>query len=187
MNFFILLIIIFLLLFLPLPIKIKIEYLNNNLELKLYKFTLFSSKNGIENKFLNKFINKNNKDKNNKKARNKNKKKSKQKTSFKKIYSNISNNRFKPKIKIIGSLNYGLDDAALCALLYGILCNLPNIIFFLLSIIFKVKDLKFDINPKFNISLLSFGITSIFYFNIANIIYMLFLLIKSLEIKEVTP
>ena len=56
MKLFAILIIIFILLFLPLPIKINLEYLNNNLIVKLYKYPLFSSKNGIENKHLKKFI-----------------------------------------------------------------------------------------------------------------------------------
>ena len=90
-------------------------------------------------------------------------------------------------MKINADLSYGIEDAALCAFLYGLICNLPNLIYILISIIFKVKEIKFDIKPKFNITLLTFGITSIFYFNVANIIYMLFLLIKSKENKEVTP
>ena len=96
-------------------------------------------------------------------------------------------NKFKPKIKLNGDINYGIEDAALCALLYGLLCNISSFIYILLKIIFKIKTLDLNINPKFNTFTLSFGITSIFYFNIANIIYILYLIFKSMEIKEVAP
>lgn len=182
MKFTIIILIILLLLFLPLPIKIKVEYINNNLALKLYKHTIFSSEKGIKNKHLRKAFKK-------EKSSKKNKKSSKPKKilSIKKLYRNITCNKFKPKIKISCSLTYGLEDAALCAILYGLICNFPNLLYFLLSSIFKVKNLSFDINPKFNTFILSFGISSIFYFNIANIIYMLYLVSKSREIKEVAP
>ncbi len=184
MKLFAILIIIFILLFLPLPIKINLEYLNKNLIIKLYKYTVFSSKNGFENKYLKKFI------KNEKKRKDtieKSKRKYIKKLSYKKLYRNISTNKLKPKIKINVSLVYGIDDAAFSAILYGLLCNIPTLLYLLLNIIFKVKKLSLDIEPKFNKSLLTFGITSIFYFNIANIIYILFLLFKSKEIKEVAP
>lgn len=186
MKLIVIFIIIFIILFLPLPIKFKLEYSNRNLIIKLYKFKIFSSVNGIENKYLKKIIkNKHNKKDDNIKA-NLQKKQSK-KISYKKLYRNISKNKLKPKIKINASLIYGIDDAALSAILYGLLCNIPVLLYFILSIIFKVKDLSFDINPKFKTTLINFGITSIFYFNIANIIYILFLLFKSKENKEVAP
>ena len=184
MNLFIIITITIIILFLPLPLKIQIGYLNNNLVLKFYKFTIFSTKNGIENNLLNKLINKNRESKN---IKEKGKKKSKKKISYISLYQNISTNKFKPNIKVKASITYGVEDAALCAFLYGLICNIPNFIYLFLNIVFKVKDLKFDINPKFNTTLLTFGITSIFYFNIANIIYMLFLLIKSKKFKEVDP
>lgn len=184
MKLIIILIIILIILFLPLPIKIKLEYLDKNLIIKLYKYPLFSSKNGVENKYLKKLMKKKPKIKTNKiKA----KRKFTRKLSFKNLYRNFSKNKLKPKIKIKASISYGIDDAAISAMLYGLLCNIPFILYLFLSIIFKVKDLSFDIDPKFNSTLLTFGITSIFYFNIANIICILFLLFKSKENKEVAP
>lgn len=184
MKLFAILIIIFILLFLPLPIKIDLEYLNKNLIIKLYKYPLFSSKNGVENKYLKRFIKKEKKIKDD---INTSKRKYLKKLSYRKLYRNISTNKLKPKIKINASLVYGFDDAAFSAILYGLLCNIPNLLYLFLSIVFKVKKLSFDIEPKFNKALLTFGITSIFYFNIANIIYILFLLFKSKEKKEVAP
>lgn len=186
MKLIIIVIIILLILFLPLPIKIKLEYIDKNLIIKLYKHTIFSSKKGVENKYLKKLLKKKPDIKNNK-TNSKLQKKYNKKISYKNLYRNLSKNRLKPKIKIKVSLSYGIDDAAASAILYGLLCNIPTILYFILSIIFKVKDLSFDIDPKFNSTLLTFGITSIFYFNIANIICILFLLFKSKENKEVAP
>ncbi len=186
MKLFIIFIIILIILFLPLPIKIKLEYSNKNLVIKLYKYMIFSSLNGVENKYLKKLIKNKPKIKDNN-IKSKSQRNLIKKISYKKLYKNISTNKLKPKIKLNASLIYGIDDAAVSAILYGLLCNIPTLLYFILNIIFKVKNLSFDIKPKFNTTLLTFGITSIFYFNIANIIYMLFLLFKSKENKEVAP
>ncbi len=185
MILFIVFSIAILILFLPIPLKIKIEYLDKNLNFKIYKYTIFSSKNGIENKYIKKIIDKNLK--NNKSNAPDTHNIKKKKLSLRKLYKNINSNKIKPTIKFSGDINYGLEDAALCAMLYGILCNIPSILYFFLNIIFKVKALDLNIKPNFNTLTFSFGITSIFYFNIVNIIYILYSIIKSMEIKEVAP
>nr|WP_278245135.1 DUF2953 domain-containing protein [Clostridium sartagoforme] len=80
-----------------------------------------------------------------------------------------------------------MEDAAYCAILYGLMNNIPTLLRLILDKVFIVKDIKLGITPKFNTNIISFGITSIFYFNIANIIYILYLISKSFEIKEVAP
>ena len=188
MALILILLIILLIIIFPIPLKIKIEYSNEDFTLKLFRFIIFSSKNSIKNKYLKSFLNKlPTKIKKNKESKSHKNNRNKKRISFKKLYYNINSNKFKPLIKVKGFLTYGLDDAAYCALLYGLLCNLPNIVYFSLDKIFKVKGLIFDINPKFNTVTLSFGITSIFYFNIANIIYIFYLVLKSMENKEVAP
>lgn len=185
MILFIIFSIIILIFFFPIPLKIRIEYYDKNLSFKVYKYTIYSSNNGIENELFKKIIKK--KSKINKNKNIQEKKINKKKISFKKLYKNLSSNKIKPKLKLTCNLNYGLEDAALCAMLYGVLCNIPNILYLILSIVFKVKFLNLDIKPNFEKFTFSIGISSIFYFNIANIIYILILLIKSMEIKEVTP
>lgn len=182
MTLLLILLVILLIIIFPIPLKVEIKYSNEDFIIKLFRFTIFSSQNGLKNKYLKRFLNKKST-----KIKKSKKNRYKKKISFKKLYRNISSNKFKPLIKVKGFLNYGLDDAAYCALLYGLLCNLPNIFKFSLDKIFKVKGLLFDINPKFNTITLSFGITSIFYFNLANIIYIFYLILKSMEIKEVAP
>ena len=182
MKLLVIITIILIFIFIPIPIKIQIEFSNNNFLLRLYNYRIFSSKKGIENKFIRKNLSKDSSSK--KKSK---KIKNKKRISIKNLYYYISKNKYKPKLKITSSLTYGIEDAAICAMLYGIISNIPNLLYFLLSIIFKVKKLHFNIQPKFNTNLLSFYICSIFYFNIANIIYILYLINKCKEIKEVDP
>ncbi|MDV4152142.1 DUF2953 domain-containing protein [Clostridium sp. AL.422] len=198
MALILILLIIILILIFPIPLKINISFNDGVLILKLFNSRIFSSSNGIENNLLKKLLRKTDIDlKKETTIKYKNKraikssplkrKKIIKKISIKKLYKNISCNKFKPLIRIYGNLFFGIEDAACCAILYGLLCNLPTFLGLILEKIFQIKNIKLDIIPKFNKNTISFGITSIFYFNIANIIYMLFLMYKSFEIKEVTP
>jgi Protein of unknown function (DUF2953) len=193
--FFIFLILLFVF---PIPLKVEISFNNNVFNLKLFNSNIFSSNKGIENKLLKKLVYRNKldfkkettkkyKDKNSSKSWHIKKKKIVKKISIKKLYNNISCNKFKPLLKIKGHLNFGIEDAAYCAILYGLMNNIPTLLRLILDKVFIVKDIKLGITPKFNTNIISFGITSIFYFNIANIIYILYLISKSFEITEVAP
>lgn len=190
--------IIILLLIFPIPLKVGISLNEGIFKLKIFNLNIFSSNNGIENKLIKKLVNKTNidfkkettikfKDKKASKSSPLKRKKIIKKISIRKLYTNISNNKFRPLIKIDGHLTFGIEDAAYCAILYGLLCNIPTLLGLILEKFFQVKDIKINIIPKFNTNTISFGITSIFYFNVANIIYILYLIYKSFEIKEVTP
>ena len=196
MIFLFILSLIMLLIIFPIPIKIEVNFIDNIFFFKFFNKLIFTSKDGIQIKFLKKIIEykSNKKDKKysfkkehpSKKKKVKFKKK-KRKIAFIRLYKYLRNNKFKPLIKFKGYLDYGIEDAALCALIYGILNIVPGFLYYILSIVFEVNSLRLNITPEFNKKHLSFGITGIFYFNIANIIYILFLFYKSLEYKEVTP
>lgn len=183
MIFSLILLFCILLIIIPIPLKIEILYKDSILKVKIFKYEIFSSDIGITNKYLYRFINKKNNNSNNDIQI----KNSKKKISFKKLYKNLSYKKFRPYLKLNGFLNFGIDDAAFCAIIYGFLCNIPFILKFILSKFFSLKNFNFEITPKFNINTISFGITSIFYFNIANIIYIFYLIYISLENKEVNP
>ena len=172
---FILLIII--VLFLPIPFKIYITFENNELIVRLYNkkiFTLYTNlkkepshktkKKGA--KILNFFKNK--------------------KLSPKKLINKLKNSDFKPGLNFQGSLTFGVEDAAACAILYGISCNIPYILRGILSKFIKLKFFNLSIKPKFNTNTLFFNISSIFYLSLANIIYVLFLILSSFDILEGT-
>lgn len=182
----ILLIILFFSLFF-IPIKINIFVSKEDYSIKLYRLVVFSKEGGLLRKI---------KRKDKIKVKNKEgakgdikieKKKGKLslKISFIKLYRRLRNNIFKPKLKIFLNLNYSLSDAANTAILYGILSNFNYIFYEILSILFKLRNFNFNINPDFNDNLLlEFTISSIISCNLAQIIYMLFLIIKSREKNE---
>lgn len=181
---FYIIIIILILLFIPIPLKLNVEYEKNLYCIKFYNLTLLSNDN---NTFKKVNMNQNLSSKNNNKKK-KNSKDKKKKISFKKLLNNLSKNYYKPTVKLISKLEYSLNDAAYTAIFYGILNNLNPVIYHLLSIIFKVKEYKVDILPKFNDKiLLNTKISCILTINIAKSIYMLFLIKKSfITLKEVS-
>lgn len=184
----------------PIPIKLTIHISKNYFYIKFYKILLFSPEEGVINKFIKKLSIKNSSKHpngpNSKKENHKNqthnpysKKLKNKKISIIKLYRNLTTNKFKPKFKLRGDVNFELEDAAITAITYGISSNLIPLLYFSFSKIFKVKDFSLQINPHFTgNNLLNFTITSIISFNIAQIIYILVLIIKSFENKkEVTP
>lgn len=188
MIFLFILSLIMLLIIFPIPIKIEVNFIDNIFFFKFFNKLIFTSKDGIQIKFLKKIIEyKSNKKDKKYSFKKEHPSKKKRKIAFIRLYKYLRNNKFKPLIKFKGYLDYGIEDAALCALLYGILNIVPGFLYYILSIVFEVNSLRLNITPEFNKKHLSFGITGIFYFNIANIIYILFLFYKSLEYKEVTP
>lgn len=183
MIYIYIILIIILLIFIPIPLKIEIKLHEKVFNIKVFKFDVFSSNKKVKNKFIEKIV-ENAKHQSEKAELKKKAKKIKHKISFSKLYNNISKNKFKPSLKIYGDLEFGLEDSLHCAVLYGMLCNTPAVLNGILNKIFSIKRLNLNITPKFNTFSLSFLITSIFYLNIANIIYILYLISKSLEIND---
>lgn len=180
-----LLILIFIL-FLPIPIKIKIYYCGETYFLKFYNITLFSDKGGIINKLLIKDKKNSSEFDNTNIKRNKNKKERKHLnfnlSSLRKVYYKLQCNRFKPSLKFTLYSEYDLNNAAITSIIYGILSNLNVILYKIFTDFFNLKKLNLSFNPKFN-DILNINITinSIITFNIAQIIYMLFLVKHNLK------
>lgn len=182
------------------PIKLTLYISKNYFYIKVYNILLFSPEEGLINKLFKKLsIKKSSKD-----AKSQDSKKRKyntksynplsknlknKKLSIRKLYNNLTSNKFKPKLKFIGSIDFELEDAAITAITYGVASNLIPLLYCNFSKIFKVKKFSLDINPNFTgKNLLNFTITSIISFNIVQIIYILFLTINSFENKkEVAP
>lgn len=161
--------VIILLFFLPLPIKIKLSYCNNCLKFYIYKFelNLFKKKEKDEKKETVK----------------------RKKTTFKMkltitdiflIIKHINKIKFKPILKLNILLNYGLADAAVTGISYGIISYFISLLFNFLAVPFKIKKYKSAINPDFNSFKLEVKIESIIYISLAKIMYMGFIIIKSL-------
>ena len=179
------LIIILLILFLPIPIKFSIYYNKQNYYIRLYKFTILKKqeKQRVEH----------NKKVADKKEVKKLKKKKTSKNFFrrsfdpKKIIRALDRNKFKPTLRVEGSLSYSLNDASKTAISYGVISATMPLILRVIKILFKSKKFKFPITPQFKDEfLVIFDIKSIIFLSLAQIIYMLFLIAKGTSpIKEV--
>ncbi|MBM6860734.1 DUF2953 domain-containing protein [Clostridium saudiense] len=157
-------------------------YSNENYYLKLYRINLYSKTDGIIRKILNRksnSSNKKNKETKNNNLKTENKKKRKKSFAIKKAYTVLQTNRFKPSIKFSLLGNYGFEDAALTATLYGLLSNLNFISLKIFSDFFEVKKFNYSLNPNFKNELnINLTINCIITFNIAQIIYIFFLIRK---------
>lgn len=185
MIFFIILLFFIFIILLPIPIKVTAHYSNEYYYLKLYEINLYSNTDGIIRKILNHKSHSSNKKAKEKKANNKSKNKESKRKSFsiKRIYTMLQTNKFKPSIKFSLLGNYSFNDAALTAILYGFFSNLNFIFLKIFSDFFKVKNFNYSLNPNFKNELnINLTINCIINFNIAQIIYILFLIRK----KEVS-
>lgn len=180
--FTILLLLFLLLIFVPLPIKITFLYNETNYYIKIYNHTLLSKSKPQKIKKQN-----------TKQIKNRKNKESYLKSSLKSISPNIlisflDKNLYKPKIKIKGEIDYSLNDAALTAISYGLISSILPFVYKIITIIFKPKKINLPINPLFqNNFLVNIDIKSIIFLSIAQIIYILFILLKAIiYTKEVT-
>ncbi|KYH35716.1 hypothetical protein CLTEP_01090 [Clostridium tepidiprofundi DSM 19306] len=159
-------IIIFTVLLFPIKIKLSLKYINN--KLKIY----FNSKEISIEKLTKK------------KAKKRQIKKFSLNDYFF-ILNRLQNNKFKPKLilKIYG--DFGLNDAALTALTYGYLGCLNPILYNLLNYILNVKSIEIKLKPKFSERIFNVTIKCIIIINLANIIYVTLLLLRTyLHIKK---
>lgn len=181
MIFFIVLIVCIFIILLPIPIKIKIHYSNNDYYVKLYWINIYSKNGGLINKILAHKNTSSNSNTNSKKSYRKKVHNNRNSKCFSlgKLYNSLQNNKYKPYIrfKLLGC--YSLNDAALTAILYGCFNNFNFLLLKLFSDFFNVKRFNFSFEPRFkNDIMINLTINSIITFNIAQIIYILFLIRK---------
>lgn len=101
---------------------------------------------------------------------------------IKTIYITLKKNKFKPSIKFSSDIIYSLGDASKTAICLGIFYNINPILIYIFSILFKVKLLKNNFKPIFKDEILfEFTISSIITFNLAQIIYIFFIIYKSIR------
>jgi len=163
MIFFLMLII----LLFPIPIKITLKYVNKVLEIFIY-----NKKINIKN-----FFNEDKKNKLNYESDTKSIKnffKSLILNNIKLIIRQTKNSKFIPTLTLNTKIEYGLDDAALVAILFGLINSTYSLLYTILLNFAKVKDTDFKVIPHFEKSDLYIEISSIIYINFAKIIYMAF-------------
>lgn len=159
--------IIILVLLFPIPIKITLIYANEIFTLKIYNKVIIPSE-GKKSK-----------------AKKKNKPRDYVETpsgeeiskfklkDIKDIIDFFINTKFKFSIRTKINIDYSIEDAAINAIVYGILHQITAFISTILNLFFKVKNFVPNINIKYNENFLKFEGTSILFINIAKIIYMI--------------
>lgn len=200
MSILLVFLILLFIVFVPIPIKLTIHVSEGDFYIKLYNILLLSPEEGIINKLIKKLSINNSS--NHKKESINHKRKYKKHThnpSYRKVksrffspiklYRKLTTNKFKPKFKLKGAINFELEDAAITAITYGLASNIHPLLYFGISKFFNVKLFSLKIIPHFTgKNLFNFTINSIISFNIAQIIYILILTITSFENKkEVGP
>ena len=188
MLFFIIIVALIFILFIPIPLMFNLHYSKDRYYIKFYNINIISNDDGILKKFLNK---KDNIIKESKINYSKTKddieidykgKNLNLKPFLKTLYINLKRNKFKPSIRFSSNSSYSLGDASRTAICLGLFYNINPILLYIFSILFKVKLLKTDFNPIFKDELLfELTIRSIITFNLAQIIYILFIIYKSIR------
>lgn len=158
--FFLMLIIILF----PIPIKITLKYANKVLEIFIYNKKINIKKSSKSNK---------------KNEANGANTKSKQGffkplilNDIKLIIHKIKSLKFKPTLILNTKVEYGLDDAAFVAILFGFIHSTYSFSHIILLNFVKVKKMDLKVIPHFEENDLYMEISSIIYINLAKIIYM---------------
>ncbi len=174
-NWLIILLILFLIFIIPFPIKIYFMYNMDELIIKILWKTY---------KFTPKDLTKRQRDTVNKAEKSTKKSLNIRKFTFKQIkyiLQNLKNNTLKPSINMSIELTYGVDDAALTGILYGIIYNIYSYVQYYTYSCFKVKDMKLNLYPEFNKKIIDAKVNSIIYINLVKIIYMFIIIFKGIH------
>lgn len=146
----------------PIKLKITLKYLNKNLDIYIYNKKLRAK---LPKKKLLKV---------------------KRKVSRFKYFTisdarliihKITNFKLKPTLILNTKLEYGFDDAAFVAILFGLIHSAYSFLYLALIKFVKVKNINHKVIPHYQEKEFSFIISSIIYTNIAKIIYMAVIII----------
>jgi len=167
----------------PIPLKITLKYSNKVLEIYVYNKKLkikALSKLGLDN------VSNPNTKTNKKTKKKKNILKSFTFNDLKLINYKVMHLKFKPTLHLNTNLEYGFDDAAFTAILFGIIHNIYSFLYLLLQNFVKVKKIGIKVIPHFEEHDFNFEISSIIYSSLVKNVYMAFILIICLiNIKKI--
>lgn len=154
----------------PIPLKITLKYTNKVLEIYIYNKKLRTNKiteNDIEHipnlKPFKVFT----------------------LNEIKLITHKLKNLKLKPTLVLKTKLEYGFDDAAFVAILFGLIHSTHSFLYLLLLNFVKVKSVDLKVIPHFEENDFNMETLSIIYMNLVKIIYMTFIMsICLLKIKR---
>ncbi|MPQ32374.1 DUF2953 domain-containing protein [Clostridium estertheticum] len=88
--------------------------------------------------------------------------------------------KFKPTLTLNTKLEYGFDDAALVAIVFGLIHSTYSLLYLILINFVKIKNIDLKVTPQFKENNLNMEISSIIYINFVKIIYMAFIILPCL-------
>ena len=145
----------------PIPIKITLKYTNKVLEIFIYNKKLRTNRvteNDIEhipNLKPFRMFNLN---------------------ELKLIIHKLRKLKLKPTLTLQTKLEYGFDDAAFVAILFGLIHSTHGFLYLLLIDFVKVKNIDLKVIPHFEENDFNMETLSIIYMNLVKIIYMAFIM-----------
>ena len=163
------------LIFIKFPISIRVQFANKELKIFIYKILISSnvSKADLSERKHRKL------------------KKSteriiktilkRRKLVVKTLLQKLLRIKYKINLKLFLTLDFGLEDSALTAILYGYSNIIASTTYIILTKFFRIKKFNLDINPKFNKNTLVADFKCIINVNIVNIITMLIITLRSFE------
>ncbi|MEW9093770.1 MAG: DUF2953 domain-containing protein [Clostridiaceae bacterium] len=104
-------------------------------------------------------------------------------SDIKVIWLTLKNSKLKPVLKLQTNLIYGLDDAAITAILFGLIHSIYPFVENSITSIFKTKNIDFNLTPEFNKFFLNLELKGIIYVSLVKIIYIYILFRKNYNKK----
>lgn len=146
----------------PIPLKITLKYSNKTLEVFIYNKKLKKkalSKSDIKN--LSQI----------------NLSKSIELKDMKQIFNKVKKLKLKLALSLNTKLEYGFDDAAFVAILFGLIHSSYSFLYSLLMNYIEIKKFNLEVIPHFEESDFNMEILGIIYMNLVKIIYMAFIIL----------
>lgn len=167
------LIIIAVLMFIPLPFSIRLHYIDEP-EIYIYRFKL-NIKN-IHMKIMKRKFKKEKCYKNDE-----NKDLISKLMYYKEMIIDIGGIKYKPKLRLKLKSHYGLDDAALTGISYGVISAFLANMYEVLKIFFSIKQYDISVEPEYNKLTFDCDLKCIIFISLAKIIYMGIFFLKTIK------
>jgi len=165
LNFILIILLALIILLFPIHLKITLKYSNkllgisfNSKKLKLKKTLKKNSVTDVVSKSIKRILG------------------SLTLNDIKLIVYTIKDFKFKAKLTLNTKLEYGFDDAALVAILFGLIHSIYSFLYLALTNFVNVETIDFNVIPHFKENDVNIDFLSIIYINLAKIIYMAFMI-----------
>lgn len=166
------LIIIAVIMFIPLPFSIRLHYIDEP-QIYIYKFKL--NIKHIQRRIKKSKLEKVKCDKNDDKDL------ISKLMYYKEMIIDINEIKYKPKIRLRLRSHYGLDDAALTGISYGVISAFLANMYEVLNIFFSIKEYDISVEPEYNKLTFDCDLKCIIFISLAKIIYMGIFFLKTIK------